>query len=416
MLAAGSVALAVQGDVWRSTTNSENLQQQGGTGDGVVVALIDSGVASVPELSGTVIQQVNLSGGSSSGDQYGHGTFVAGLIHRAAPDAKIISLKLSGSDGSVDTTQVIAAMQWVATHRDQYGIDVVNLSFGSDASQSYRLSPLDFAAEQLWDMGIVVVASAGNMGSSPNTITKPGDDPLVITVGSVDDLMSSTMSDDVVADYSSRGPSVDGLPKPDVVTSGSHVVSLRAPGSTVDNQFPEGRVGTSEFRGSGTSFSAGIVSGLVSQLLEENASLSPDEVKYALMTTAHTVNGVQNDEGSGQIDVMAATFATREGASQAHVPRSTGGGTIDGDRGSNRVTIPGLLGLPTAVTGNLTSQGGLLNLLGLLSIDWTILNWNDTPWANGTWRPTSWDGGRWGGGRWGGGRWGASQWWGGRWG
>ena len=115
--------------------------------------------------------------------------------------------------------------------KDRYGIKVLNLSLGTDSTQSYRVDPLNYAVEKAWDSGIAVVVAASNRGPDAGTISKPGDDPLVITVGAVDDMGTPGLSDDELPDFSSHGPTAaDGLAKPDLAAPGAHIVSLRAPG------------------------------------------------------------------------------------------------------------------------------------------------------------------------------------------
>ena len=83
-----------------------------------------------------------------------------------APDAQVLALKLATTDGSTDVSQVIAALDWVAQHRTDNGMDVrvVNLSFGTDSLQDYQIDPLAAAAENAWRHGLVVVVSGGNDG------------------------------------------------------------------------------------------------------------------------------------------------------------------------------------------------------------------------------------------------------------
>ncbi|MCZ4496061.1 MAG: alkaline serine protease, partial [Thermoleophilia bacterium] len=118
-------------ELYRATSGSANLAADGYDGAGVTVAVIDTGVADVPGMHGKVIHQENLSSAPDAGDQYGHGTFVAGVVHAAAPQAEIVSIKLSDANGSVDVTQVLAALQWVIANKERFSIDVVNLSFGN---------------------------------------------------------------------------------------------------------------------------------------------------------------------------------------------------------------------------------------------------------------------------------------------
>src|SRR5581483_4354015 len=163
----------------------------------------------------------------------------------------------------------------------------LNLSLGTDSTQSYRIDPLDYAVEQAWKAGITVVVAASNRGPGAGTISKPADDPFVLTVGAVDDNGTVTTADDSVPDFSSRGPTAaDGLAKPDVVAPGAHLVSLAAPGATITQEFPPVGMPAPYRRGSGTSFATGVVSGLVADMLSANPSWTPDRVKYALMSTA----------------------------------------------------------------------------------------------------------------------------------
>ena len=183
--------------VYSKAVGADRLWAEGVDGEGIAVAVVDTGVAKVGDLAGRVIGGVDFSGGNDPyKDEFGHGTFVAGLIAGSgassgglykgvAPKAKIVSIKIAGADGSSDVSHVLAAMQWAVSFRADYGIRVLNLSLGTDSTQSYFLSPLNAAVERAWDNGIVVTVSASNNGPGAGTVTKPGDDPLVITVGAV---------------------------------------------------------------------------------------------------------------------------------------------------------------------------------------------------------------------------------------
>ena len=166
---------------------------------------------------------------------------------------------------------------------------MLNFSLGFQSTELHGLAiPLDQAVEAVWNAGIAVVAAAGNAGPFNGTILSPGDDPLVITVGALDDMgATASPSDDEITDFSSAGPtSPDGWVKPDLVASGRSVVSLAAPGSTLYSNYPSARVGSSNFAGSGTSFSAAITSGAAALVLAANPGLSPDQVKARLLGTA----------------------------------------------------------------------------------------------------------------------------------
>src|SRR5207249_1124844 len=146
------------------------------------------------DLTGQVTTCENLSGDPDCADNYGHGTFLAGIIAGSgassggaykgiAPDAKLVSIKIAGANGACDVSNILAAIQWVVSFKSRYGIKVLNLSLGTDSTQTYRTDPLNYAVERAWAAGIAVVVSASNRGPDPRTISKPGDDPFVITVG-----------------------------------------------------------------------------------------------------------------------------------------------------------------------------------------------------------------------------------------
>jgi serine protease AprX len=203
---------------------------------------------------------------------------------------------------------VIQGVDWAIKNAPVYGIKVLNMSLGFVPTQSTVSNPLDQAVEAAWTAGITVVASAGNAGPYNGTILSPGDDPLVVTVGALDDMATTSPADDEMTDFSSVGPTTpDGWVKPDLVTSGRSVVSLAAPGSTVWTNNPSARVGQSNFVGSGTSFSAAITSGAAALVLSENPTLVPNQVKARLIgTTSAGPVGNPFVDGHGALNAFAA--------------------------------------------------------------------------------------------------------------
>ncbi|MCW2924700.1 MAG: peptidase and in kexin sedolisin [Thermoleophilia bacterium] len=451
VLASTGVAAAVADEepasppeIYRETTGAASFASSGFDGTGTTVAVIDTGVADVAGFDGKVIHQENLSSAPDAGDQFGHGTFVAGLVHRIAPGANIISVKLSDADGSVDVSQVIAALQWVTLHKDVYGIDVVNLSFGNDSRQSAYASPLDYAVEQTWDAGIVVVASAGNLGDESGTVTKPGDDPLIVSVGASNELGTSFRSDDTIPSFVSRGPTQDGIAKPDLVAPGTHVESLRAPGSTIDVANPLARVGTDGFRGSGTSFAAPIVAGVAAQVLGADPSLTPNQVKYGLLHGATAINGDPAAMGSGTVRASRTLTYARLGSANAGVQRSAGTGSLEGARGSAKVEVDTLVRTPAGqltevsvpLEGERTAEAvteavdapvlpvsaaiGALDAFDNQDLrdpeGWDASHWGAGNWGDSQWAASHWGASHWGASHWGASHWGASQWWASHWG
>jgi serine protease AprX len=294
------------------------------TGRGVTVAVVDTGIADVPDLAGRVIH-VDVSSGRSRadyGDGYGHGTFVAGLVAGdgsssggryagAAPDARLLDIRVAQADGATSLISVLRGLQVVSARADELNIRVLNLSLDSGSPLPYQLDPLTLALEALWHQGITVVTAAGNDGPTPGTVSSPGLDPTLLTAGALDESGTAARGDDVVAPYSSRGPGPQGVAKPDLVAPGSHLISLRAPGSVVDTENPESRVGPGYFRGSGTSMSTALVSGTVADLLAARPDLTPDQIKALLTDSAYSSSGLGDSTaaGAGGVDVAAALAA-----------------------------------------------------------------------------------------------------------
>jgi serine protease AprX len=271
-------------------------------GEGVAVAVLDTGVSPAADLRDAVELRIDFTPGHDGIDRFGHGTHMAGIIagsggssrgswRGVAPDADLISVKVAGPDGATDVSVVLAALQWVVANRGRLGIRVLNLAFGTDATSSYLVDPLDYAVERAWRAGILVVAAAGNRGPDGGSISKPGDDPFVLTVGAADVRGTADRRDDVVAPFSSLGPTVDGVPKPDLVAPGVSIVSVRAPGSWADLDRPESRVGRAYMKGTGTSQATAVVCGIAALLFDADPSLTPDEAKAALVGTSRGLGG-----------------------------------------------------------------------------------------------------------------------------
>lgn len=450
-----STNLSTVNSVYAREVQADLLWAEGVKGDGVTVALIDTGVTEVADLSGRIVTQVpdpvdemdvdacaNFSGtvDSQTGDddctdEYGHGTFLAGLIAGngassnglytgVAPQARIVSIKIAGRDGSSDVSKLLAALQYVVTFKDELGIDVLNLSLGTNSTQSYTIDPLNYAVEQVWAADVAVVVAAGNLGPLPGTISKPGDDPFVITVGTAADRETPANSDDRVPNFSGRGPTAaDGLPKPDVTAPGARLVSLRAPGSNVEATVPSGFPSSVYRRGSGTSMSAAVVSGVVALVLDKNEQWKPNRVKHALKATATKVGLLDPlAVGSGMVQAHRAAHLTAAGEANIGVAWSTGMGSLQGSRGDVQTTRPcttvdeveQLLNpaQPCLTDGDETANGGMFDGEEYTGTDWTGTSWYDTQWADdevnltGTsWYGTSWYGTSWYGTSWYGASW-----------
>jgi serine protease AprX len=217
-----------------------------------------------------------------------------------APNANILDLRVLDRNGMSTDGVVIAAIQQAVQLKSKYNVRVINLSLGRPIRESCSRDPLCQAVEAAWRNGIVVVTAAGNLGRNGYaTVLSPGNSPHAITVGGMKTMQTYARADDLIASYSSKGPTyIDLTVKPDVVAPGNLVVSLLAPGSTLLRMYPANAIapsyytssthpsGAGYFRLSGTSMATPVVSGAVALMLQKNPSLNPDTVKARLMKTA----------------------------------------------------------------------------------------------------------------------------------
>lgn len=338
--------------VYTDAVRASKVWDHGYTGQGVGVALIDTGVNATGDLAGKVLHAEDFTPEQNNVDSYGHGTFLAGLIagqgtgsngavKGVAPGAHLVSVKIAGADGKTDLVRLLAALEWVATFKDAYGIRVLNLSIGTDSTQSYHTDPLNFAVERVWNSGIVVIVAAGNGGTAPGTISKPGDDPFVITTGASDDHTTPRIGDDTLATFSGVGPTAtDGVPKPDLLAPGKSVVSSRAPGSTIDAANPGSRVGSAYFKGSGTSFSSAITAGTAALVISRSWALNPNQVKHRLVSEARDADLIlpAAGAGAGELDAFGATMSTDLTEANQGMTPALGGGSLQASRGSGCLT------------------------------------------------------------------------------
>jgi serine protease AprX len=318
-----------------------------------------------------------------------------------APDAQLLAVKLGTADGSVDVSQVIAGLDWVVQHRNDNGtrIRVVNLSYGTLSTQPYQQDPLAAAVENAWKHGLVVVVSAGNEGPGAAGLTDPAIDPYVLAVGASDPRADvHGWARPTTSTFSSRGTAQRHA---DLVAPGSSIAALRAPGSYIDVNHPEGLVSGDTtgrlLRGSGTSQAAAVASGGVALLLQAYPDLTPDQVKAALVRSATPMPGADLDNGTGQIDLAAALVEAKKVVKAGDNTRqqfadATGLGSLDAARGGGY--------LIDAETG--------ARLRG--EIDVQNSPWNPALWRAGSVSATAWSGGRWNGTRWTGDGWSGSSW------
>ena len=220
-----------------------------------------------------------------------------------APGAGIVGIKVLDRDGSGYDSTIIKGIEWCIAHRKRLKLRILSMSLGGSVNSPSADDPLCQAVEKAVKAGLNVVIAAGNSGPGRHTIESPGNSPSAITVGAVDDRRSILQADDRITWFSSRGPTRDGRSKPDIVAPGETVVSLRAPRSKLDRELPYMRFGKNYFTLSGTSISTPIVSGTIAQLLQNNPSLSPKQVKSILKRNTFRLRLSPNTAGSGVVNM-----------------------------------------------------------------------------------------------------------------
>jgi len=344
------------------------------TGQGIGIAVIDSGVASHPDLANRVIVSQNFNPNViGNDDAYGHGTAVAGIIAGdgtaglgqyigVAPQANLISLRVNDGTGGAPTSAIMNAILWAVGNRNTYNIRVINLSLQASVQESYQTSPIDAAVEYAWLKGLVVVVAAGNSG--PNSaLYAPANDPYVITVGATDDQGTVATTDDTLAGFSSYGVTQDGFTKPDFVAPGRRIITTLAPNSSFALNYPSFLVGSQYIQLSGTSVAAPVVSGVAALYIESNPTVRPGQLKGVLLATANRL-GVAGS-GAGYPDAQHA------------------------------ITYLGLIGNadhgldPNDYLKVLYMAAHSLTVLPVVS--WDSVSWDSVSWDSVSWDSVSWD-------------------------
>ena len=398
------------------------------SGKGVGVAVIDSGIDSTHNaLKGHVVVTKDFTGGNGM-DLYGHGTHVAGIIagttgntpdtadyQGIASDAYLINLRVLGADGSGKASDVVEAIDWAIDHRTDFNIRVINMSLGGPVLQPYRDDPMCEAVERAVKAGIVVVAAAGNFGKAADGrriiggITSPGNSPHATTVGAIDTHDTPQRSDDTVAEYSSRGPTIyDRVLKPDMVAPGSHIVSAEVTGSYLSRAFPGRHVAGSGHDAyiqlSGTSMAAGVVSGAVALLLQERPRLRPEGTTAVLQfTSSFMPEAGLIAAGAGSINVLAAAELLSSGVlSQTTIAgeRTTDSGLVFVAKGHKTQVQQLFLSNPVvsgdgavrgvSARGASTVQDGFMLRVGSIKWDSTTMGGMTVPAGSILWRVSSW--------------------------
>jgi len=268
------------------TSTWDDLYAGAASGKDQTVAVLDTGVSTVPDLTGKVTFGPSyIEGGSTSNDQNGHGTFIAGIIAArtnnaadvagAAPAANILAVQVLNAQGRGLSSNVAAGVIWAADH----GATVINLSLGGPNPTAMMQLAVRHAVV---NRGVPVISSSGNTGKC-GAPSYPAAFEEVLAVGATDMNNQS-------APFSTTGPYVN------VVAPGVDIVSVH----------PNSPTGVSS--ADGTSFSTPYASAAAAIVKARHPALDANGVYFRLITTAVDLGPAGWDPhfGSGLINVRAA--------------------------------------------------------------------------------------------------------------
>ncbi len=397
-------------------------------GDGVGVAVLDTGVSSAnnPDFTGysganRIIASVAIDGAATTtNDGYGHGTHIAGIVAGdgdlsngkypgIAPGANIINVKISDDLGNSSMGDLLAGLQWVYQNKNAYNIRVVNLSLHSATAESYKTSPIDAAVEFLWTNGIFVVVASGNSGSVADAVSyPPANDPFVMTAGAIDDKGTDSTGDDVPASFSSFGITQDGIKKPELLTPGVNIVSdtdsasiLYAQGLLTGKVVSPGPY----LKLSGTSMAAGVMSGVAALVIQKHPNWTPGQLKCSLITKSRKLSGANS---GFSVPRAGDTF----NLSKPSCDSDTGLAPSYGLMGAPVVPLIGAVAYildqpdPFAAAASIGIDPAAANFvtttpddptvaLSLDTVDWSAIKWEAIAWENVNWQLIDWDSIKW---------------------
>jgi serine protease AprX len=413
---------------YAASVGATDAWSSGFDGAGVGVAVIDTGVTPSDDFVGNaanfntgasgsqggnrIIANVAVNGSATTTDDgFGHGTHIAGSIAGdgsllsgkyigIAPGANVINVKVSDDKGGATLSDVIAGMEFVFKNSTTYNIRVVNMSLNTSVAQSYKTDPLCAAAEALWFHGIFVVTAAGNSGNAADAVGYcPGNDPFVMTVGSIDDGATASYGDDVPASWSSFGTTQDGFTKPELLTPGVGIISDMSSSSRLYQQHPSNVVDQYYFSMSGTSMSAGVMSGVAALVLQSHPDWKPGQLKCTLISTSRPLAG-----NNSMFRVPRAGDASSQ--SMPTCDSDTG---IAPSVGFGRIVQVGFIAGALDQMGPVAAATYLnvsLNDLGLANfvpgttfdlsmVNWSAIKWDAIKWDSIKWDSIKWDSIKW---------------------
>ena len=296
--------------------------------DDLVAAVIDSGIdAQHLDLDegkvlgfASCLPATRTCAETAPADDNGHGTHVAASIagegdaradrryQGVAPGAGLVGVKVLGPTGAGGMAEVVSGIEWAVANRARFGIEAINLSLGSEGCAD-GTDAASRAVDAAQAAGMVVVVAAGNAGPGTCTIGSPAAAPGALTVGAMADLGANGFHQ---ADFSSRGPTVDGRVKPDV--SAPRVDITSAARGTVNGYETA----------NGTSSAAPLVTGVALLMRDQDPGLSTPRTKELVMDGAVDwgrggdnrtpgTRGRDIDYGAGRLDAHAALSSAGAG-------------------------------------------------------------------------------------------------------
>ncbi|WP_312832593.1 S8 family peptidase [Sedimentibacter saalensis] len=293
-------------DVARSVVGADLITNTKYTGKNITVAIIDTGISPHADLVYPTNRIVGfkdfVNKETRAYDDNGHGTHCAGILagngysskgkyKGIAPEANILSVKVLDESGNGNTSDILSTVQWIIENREVYKTRIINFSLGAIAQYRERRDPLVKAANRAIDNNFIVVAAVGNSGPMRNTILSPATSRYVISVGALDDGRTVETNDDSIAEFSSRGPTLDRVRKPDLIAPGVNIMSLSNKNLTSYTTL------------SGTSMSAPMVSGAAALLLNENPNYTHYDIKRKLLNACTKIKASSIEQGAGILDI-----------------------------------------------------------------------------------------------------------------
>lgn len=302
-------------------------EKHGLTGRGIGLAIIDTGIAQASEntqWTPNLLAQYDAISDTESVDVLdltGHGTHLSSLItgmddvlEGIAPNASLVMIKAFNSEDNANFLDVIRAVQWVTTNKERLGIRVLNLSVSASTELPYFLDPLNRSLTAAWASGLIVVVSAGNEGPAQSTVTSPGNNPWLISVGAAHFDASREVID--VSPFSGRGPTASGHIKPNIVAPGVHLAGFLPATATRPTYEPVVLTESGLWVTSGASQASAVVAGLVTLLLEARPELSNNDVKCLIANSATPLLSAKKTvlspmaQGRGLINLNAALLSS----------------------------------------------------------------------------------------------------------